>query len=200
MKLASLILALALVACGVGRTPLDPPDRGPPARGSGGSGAGGNGAGGTGQTGGSSGVTTAPDGTCYGNCTVPPGPLKLSPSLDELAAALVGVWQICSGGHAFFSGAPSDTIGVEFGPPALTDYGSWTGDLYFLRRGRSGPEHGDGPAYRQTYYLADDYTLSALSQNHDKSSSFELKYSMCPTQWWLESPHHADGSVTLAPF
>jgi hypothetical protein len=170
MRLLGLLtLAGLLAVCGGGRTRLDPGLAGPTGSGYGGSGAD---LGNPRQTGGSSGVDNTGDGTCHGTCLTPPGPVQIYPTFDELAAAVIGVWQICSDGHGLFAGAPSDTIGVEFGPSTSNGDGVWTGNLYFLKSGPSGPVRGDGPDYQQTYRVVDDMTVSCWSPGDKFYSGF----------------------------
>ena len=135
------------------------------------------------STGGSPGADDAGVGVCHGTCLTSPGPVQLYPSLDELAAALVGVWESCTGGHELFGGAPSDTIGVEFGPSSPRDDSVWEGTLYFLRRGPSGPVRGTGQGYQQSYGVVDDMTVSCRSADDRSGSWFELMYSSCPQEW-----------------
>jgi hypothetical protein len=196
MKLLGLLMLAGLLAvCGGGRTPLDPGPTGPTGGGHGGSGAD---LGNPRQTGGSPGVDDAGHGACYGNCQTPPGPVQVNMTFDELAAVVVGVWQICSDGHGLFAGAPSDTIGVEFGPSSPKRAWGWEGNLYFLKRGPSGPVRGDGPDYQQTYQVVDDMTVSCWSPGDKFWSSFESMYSPCPRELWLEKENGHNG--TLASF
>ncbi len=199
MKLWLLTLVSSLAACGGGRTPLDPGLLG---RASGAGGTGmpslGNPQPTGGNTGTGPGIDDAGNGACHGTCLTPPGPVELYPSLDDLAAALVGVWQICSGGPALFDGAPSDTIGVEFTPSSVSTYGAFVGALFFLKSSPAGPVRGDGPAYQQRYQVADDMTVSCRSADDKHGSWFELMYSSCPREWWFEIPGGRSG--TLASF
>jgi hypothetical protein len=207
MKLLWPLLVVGLLAaCGVGRTPLYPPGD-EPSGGTGGAGltnprhTGGSPGGdtnvGNAGAGGLGGNATG-NSVCRGTCDVPPGPVALRPTEAELASALVGTWDICSGGHALFGGAPSDTIGVEFGPSTLTGYGTWVGTLYFLKSGSAGPVRGRGAAYEQSYQVSDDMTLSCRSSSGQSGSWFELMYSYCPQEWWLKDLSGRKG--TLASF
>ena len=111
---------------------------------------------------------------------------------------MIGVWQICSDGHGLFAGAPSDTIGVEFGPSTSNGDGGGEGNSYFLKSGPSGPVRGDGPDCQQTYRVVDDMTVSCWSLGDKYFSHFELMYSPCPRELWLESQNGRNG--TLASF
>ena len=206
MKLLHLLSIVAmLAACGGGRTPLYPPEHEP----TGGAGGAdhtslttlqqtGGGPGGSVVLGSTGAGSLASDGTCHGTCASPPGPVALYPTEADLASALVGVWDICSGGHALFGGAPSDTIGVEFGPSTLTDYGSWAGTLYFLKDSSAGPVRGQGSAYQQSYQVSDDMTVLCRSADDKSGSWFETIYSSCPREWWLKS--YSGNQGTLASF
>ena len=210
MKLLWLLPVVELLAaCGGGRTPLYPPG-GEPTGGTGGAdpasltnsqhtggSPGGNTSVGSAGAGGL-GINDTGNAACHGTCDAPPGPLALSPSEADLASALVGVWDICSGGHALFGGAPSDTIGVEFGPSTPTDYGTWVGTLHFLKSSSAGPVRGQGAAYEQSYQVSDDMTLSCRPGNDQSGSWFELIYSSCPREWWLKDISGRRG--TLASF
>jgi hypothetical protein len=194
MKLCWLLpIVGTLAACGY-RTPLDPAGLGP----TGVAGAGSGNPGDQPSPGGGLGTDDAGHGACYGTCMIPPGPVQPYPTLDELAAALVGVWQICTGGHALFGGAPSDTIGVEFAPSSRVDDSVWAGDLYFLKRTSAGPARGDGPSYHQSYRVVIDSTVTCRSDDDKTGSWFELMYSSCPREWWLSIPGGPRG--TLASF
>jgi hypothetical protein len=188
MKLFELLVIAGLLAtCGGGRTRLNPGHTGASSHG-----------GRDADLGGPGSIGADDAGVCPGGCATPPGPAKVYPSLDELAAALVGEWAICFGGHALFTGAPSDTLGVEFGPSSSTGNGSWRGNLYFLKRGPSGPVRGEGQNYQQTYAVVDDRTVSCWSPDFKDSTSFELMYSPCPRAWWFWGLNSRQG--TLAPF
>ena len=192
MKLLWLLsLAGLLAACG--RTPLDPHGLTQA-----GGGAGTADAGNPPQTGGRPGIDDAGQGTCYATCSTPPGPVQIYPSNAELAAGLVGVWRICSGGPSLFTGAPSDTIGVEFAPGfANSDLGI-EGDVYFLKKGPSGPVRGQGADYQQTYEV-DEGVIYCRSTSRDIGSDFSLKYSPCPREWWFENEYRWQ-TGTLASF
>jgi hypothetical protein len=194
MKLFWLLpLAGLLATCG--RTPLDPTGPIPAGGISGGSDA--NPVNPT-QTGGSPAVGDASGGTCYATCSTPPGPIQVWPSNADLLAGLLGVWRICSGGPAIFTGAPSDTIGVEFAPPTPDGGPDIEGDMYFLRRAPSGPVRGPGSDYQQTYLL-DDGVLYCHSIPKKIGYGLSLKYSPCPREWWFASEDW-NHTGTLASF
>ncbi len=152
------------------------------------------------QSGGSPGVSDAGNGSCHGTCQTPPGPVQIFLTFDDLAAAVTGVWQICSDGRGLFAGAPSDTIGVELGPSTTEGIanGVWQGKIYSLKRGPSGPVRGDGPVPQQSYQVAKDMTVTCRSLDDKSWSSFEIMYSPCPRELWLESQSGHNG--TLASF
>jgi hypothetical protein len=183
------LLPLAGLLATCGRTPLEPTG---PTQTGGGTGGSVTNPGNPTRTGGSLGDGGAGDGTCYGTCSTPPGPVATLPSDAELLAGLVGVWRICSGGPSLFTGAPSDTIGVEFAPPVADSGPDIEGDMYFLRKGPSGPVRGPGSDYQQTYML-DDGVLYCTGND------FGLKYSPCPREWWFENEYRHNAG-TLASF
>jgi hypothetical protein len=193
MKLLGLLtLATLLAACG-GRTPLDELAW----RSKGGSTGSPDGdLGNPTATGGGPGASDAGAGACYGRCSTPPGAIALDPSIGP---AILGIWEICSGGHDLFTGSPSDTIGVEFTPPGPGGNTGLLGDLYFLKRGPSGPVRGEGSAYHHTYEVIGNSDISCRSQGDTIWYDFSLRYSPCPREWWLQnSPHSNEG--TLASF
>jgi len=148
------------------------------------------------RTGGGPSAGDAGDGACFATCSTPPGPIRLYPTDAEATAGLIGVWRICYGGHDIFIEAPSDTIGVEFTPPTTSGSTDIEGNMYFLRKGASGPVRGGSPEYRQTYLVSDGVLYC-----HTKDGGYAvgLKYSPCPREWWFENDATSH-SGTLASF
>ena len=194
MKLHWLLtLGCSLAACG--RTPLDLGDSRP----TGGSPGLGDGTLGNPEpTGGSPGVSDANGGTCYATCSTPPGPIQANATSAEIAAALIGVWHICTGGHALFTGAPSDTIGVEFAPPITGGPSDISSIMYFLRKGPAGVVRGEGSDYQQSYTVG-ERQVSCHSIPERIACNFDLKYSSCPREWWFYNFEHGQKG-TLASF
>ena len=145
--------------------------------GSGGSGTGGStgGSGGSGATGGTGGS----GGTCRAGCNVPAGPLRDFSSVDEVYAALAGLWQICPTTGVAFD-APRDAIGVEYVAPKP----GGGGDMFYLVPGPTGPIRGTGFAYQRTYdvsFVAGRFQLN--TQRPAVVASATLRYSPCPEQF-----------------
>jgi hypothetical protein len=183
MKLHCLLTATALLAACGGRTSLLDLGKQNPTGGAVGSDDGSD----PSQTGVRPGSYDAGDPNCLGTCSMPPGPLQVHFSEAEIGAALIGVWQICYGGAAIFTGAPSDTIGVEFAPPHTQDEsGDPIGTMYLLTKGTSGPVRGNGVAYQQTYEITGGVVLCA-SYQREHVYDLGLKYSPCPREWWFQN-------------
>jgi len=131
-------------------------------------------------------------------------------SVQAIYAAVEGTWQICSDMADWTAfGAPSDAIGIEFGPgsTALTGNG-WTvgGAAYYLVQGPSGPVRGTGFDHQLTYNVADETAVSGgfqfnLYKSAGTFTAGSLRYSPCPTELelsiWFGSPGN---SSVLVPF
>lgn len=89
-------------------------------------------------------------------------------------------------------GAPSDVIGIEFGPPstAPTASGETGGDAYYLVQGSSGPVRGSGFAYQLTYSVwqesAQSFQFNIFMFPSSNSLAGSLRYSACPSEIELD--------------
>jgi hypothetical protein len=164
---------------------------------SGGAGGEPGGSGGTaGSNGGGAGGSNPTDGgVCYAACGTPAGTVQAFSSNIEVYAALVGSWQICSGGGKVFANAPEDTRGIEFGPP-----GEKGGDVYYLVQGASGLERGAGFDYQLTYDVSQSGSFLQLNLHPTPNSGFapSFRFSPCPTQWQMGAMYGSD-KVILVP-
>jgi hypothetical protein len=167
----------------------------------GGSGTGGNGGsgGGGGGSGAGGGGGTQAD-SCAATCTTPPGTAVIPSRVEETYAVLEGRWGLCAGPWGF--GAPSDVIGVEFGPASTepTPWGSTVGgDLYYLVSGPSGPERGSGFAYQLKYDVGPSGSSVQLSIHPTPNSGFggTLRYSACPREIDLRLMYQDTGTLLV---
>ena len=93
---------------------------------------------------------------------------------------------------AAWPNAPSDVIGVEFGPAstAPTDGGSTVGgDMYYLVAGPSGPQRGSGFAYQLKYDISPEGPAAfQLNMHPAPNSGFggAFRYSPCPREFEVE--------------
>ena len=135
----------------------------------------------------SPGVYDAGADTCPATCSTPAGTVRTFHSDADTWAALIGVWQICSGAYSMFADAPADTIGVEFALPHTDlpyDAAATRGNMYFLTRGQSGLARGGGFEYQQTYEVVGGW-LNCY-QYYDSGYAFRPTYSPCPREWKLD--------------
>jgi hypothetical protein len=147
----------------------------------------------------SPGVYPPGEDTCPATCATPVGTLQVPASDADIWAALVGVWQICSGVHSIFLSSPADTIGVEFAPAHTDlpyDAAPALGNLFFLTNGPSGPVRGGGFDYQQSYAVERGTVLYRKYPNYS-ADGFGAVYSPCPRQLKLEDGDHV---ALLAPF
>jgi hypothetical protein len=96
-----------------------------------------------------------------------------------------------------FSGAPADTIGVEYTP---TPAGS-RGNMFYLVQGPSGPERGAGFEYQLTYDVSTSGgSAYQLNMHPAPNSGFASspRFSLCPSEILL--PGYLGGSALLVPF
>jgi hypothetical protein len=121
------------------------------------------------------------------SCSTPAGAPAHFTFLDEVYAAVEGTWQLCA---PTFLDAPSDAIGLEFGPN-----GPAGGLAYYLVQGPSGPVRGQGSDYQRTYNVA-----------QEGSSSFELALHPTPNSGfggpfaYSPSPRELVITLDLSPF
>ena len=197
------------LACG-GRPALDTPAATPPSSTTGASGAGSS----PGSASGAS-TVTAPDAgaespppvsgspppppasTCAATCATPfAGAALATPA--EVAAALVGRWQICAGADEWRNDAPVDTVGIEFTPPDGPGAGvaaGPSGDFYYLVAGPDGtPARGADDAHHLRYTVV---TTAQVDLTNAAGGSFWVAptASSCPRQLQLRIFY--SGELTL---
>jgi hypothetical protein len=205
-------IAIALCAsCGSSLVGVPPDDAGQTG---GGSGAGGRATGSSGSGGASSGGAgggssggAGGGSTCAATCATPAGTVQGFSSVEEVYAALVGLWQICPGAGRTFPTAPPDTIGVEYGPasPAPTPNGSTAGgNMYYLVQGAAGPVRGAGFDYQLTYDVSPEGPGAfQLNMHPAPNSGFggTFRYSPCPREFEISggSANPGDRAI-LVPF
>jgi hypothetical protein len=100
-----------------------------------------------------------------GAVTCPPPSSLITPdSASELASAVQGTWQLCTGLETLQAliGA-DDIVGMWFGPVTSDGYACTGspepclgGDLFYLVQGASGLVRGSGFAYQSTYQITTD--------------------------------------------
>jgi hypothetical protein len=158
----------------------------PPSSGTGGS----SGASGTSLSSGTGGSATLPDLAspmpgCGATCQtqfVPGNPLA------DLSAALVGSWQFCSGGEAWHTWAPLDTVGIEFtaaNGPALEADGNASGDLFFLVAASNGaPVRVDDATHHLRYSVSRPNQIEMMLPNVGYFGAV-VSMSTCPRQLML---------------
>jgi len=168
-------------------------------------GAGTTGAAGTTGSGGT-GDMTLPQ-TCPATCDTPAGTVYTFSSDVQAAAALTGQWQLCAGKGNTFPTAPSDTIGVEYGPASVQQraYGTAIGgDMYYLVAGPNGPQRGAGFDYQLTYDVTPLGPGSfQLNMHPTPNSGFggSPRYSPCPQEFEISGGSAAPGDrAILVPF
>lgn len=146
----------------------------------------------------------APDdvGSCNATCSTAAGTVEAVSTPEQAYELLVGRWQVCEGGLSAFPGAPSNAIGIEYGPATIPG----GGDMYYLVQGSSGPVRGQGFAYQLTYDVSSDGVLPPgvtaavqLNMHPTPNSGFggAVRYSPCPTELWVQG---SPGGATLIPF
>ncbi len=171
------------MACGVAACPATGTGGTAGAAGHGGSGAGGGGG-----------------DSCAATCTTAPGQALTPSRIEEAYAVLEGRWGLCAGPWGF--GAPSDVIGVEFGPAstAPTANGSTVGgDLYYLVAGPSGPQRGTGFDYQLKYDVSQSGSLLQLNIHPTPNSGFggSIRYSACPRELQLNLMYQSAGRILV---
>lgn len=201
------LLFIVFAAGCIGKHPLEPGDACPCAPGwecdpleticvpKGTGGVGGHGGGATGGMSGTTPPGTGGGPSCGATCATPAGAVKPLTSVQAIYAAVEGTWQICSDMADWTAfGAPSDVIGIEFGPgSSATTPNGWTvgGDAFYLVQGASGPVRGTGFDYQLTYSVADETTVDGGFQfNLYKAPTIftaggAIRYSPCPTELQL---------------
>jgi len=190
--------AVAVAGCGAGSLTPDPGTAGTGGDTGGTTGSGGvSGTTGSGGTGGAS----LPQ-TCPATCDTPAGTVYTFSSDVDVATALTGKWQICSGSGNTFH-APPDVIGVEYGPASVQPraYGTAIGgDLFYLVAGANGPERGLGFDYQLTY----DVTPGGpgwyqLNMHPTPNSGFggSPRYSPCPEEFEISGGSAAPGDRAI---
>jgi hypothetical protein len=153
-------------------------------------------------------VPAAVDASCTATCSTPAGTVQPLTSIDEIYAALAGTWQICTDLADWNSiGAPSDVIGIEFGPASTTSTstaprGTGGGDAYYLVQpeASSGPVRGNGFAYQLTYSVWQEGAQSFQFNIFPSSNSLVaggLRYSPCPTEIELDLDAEGFSSVLV---
>jgi hypothetical protein len=169
--------------------------------GSGGGGVGGaGGSGGVGGTAGSGGGAGANE-VCGATCSTPAGTLAKLTSAQQIYAAMNGRWLFCG---AWLGPAPTDVIGVEFGPASSEPTpggGTVGGDMYYLVAGPSGPVRGSGFAYQLTYDVSSSGSSFQLNMHPAPNSGFggTFRYSPCPKEAEIVFVSTASGSTVLVP-
>ncbi len=127
-------------------------------------------------------------GACGAVCSTPAGSVMPLTTIEDAYAAMEGTWDTC----AAWPEAPSDVIGVEFGPAstAPTDGGSTVGgDMYYLVAGPSGPQRGSGFAYQLKYDISPEGPAAfQLNMHPAPNSGFggAFRYSPCPREFEVE--------------
>jgi hypothetical protein len=169
---AAISTILLTCACG-GKLEPGAPGAGGSAATSTAGGSGGSAGQGTGGAGGTGGTT------CIEGCGTA-GPVRNFSKVDEVYAAIRGLWQLCPTlGIAF--DAPPEVIGIEF----LAPKSGGIGDMYYLVRGASGaPTRGVGSNYQRTYDIS--FTGAQFALNVQRPTGIApgtLRYSECPQQF-----------------
>lgn len=142
------------------------------------------------------------DGSCCATCETPAGTIEQVTSQQQAYGMIEGRWLICAdsgdaGLSAFImAGAPSDTVGLEFGPATIVDascgatgtVGCGGGNLYYLVNGPNGPVRGTGFAYQGTYNIdtGEDAFQLNLHDAPNEGYPTHIIYSPCPTELELE--------------
>lgn len=163
-------------------------------------GAGGTGGGGAGGGGAGGGSTPPP--TCPSTCDMPAGTVYSFATAQGATASLAGLWQICAGGLDAFIGAPADTIGIEFGPPAPVGSAMvYGGNMYYLVQGSAGPVRGAGFDYQLTYDVAETGSFLQIDFHPTPNSGYggSFRYSPCPREFEIDNTT-LDGRAVIVPF
>ena len=148
--------------------------------------------------------------SCKATCATPTGTVQALTSVQDVYAAVLGSWQICSDMADWTAaGAPSDVIGIEFGPAssALKSNGDTVGgDAYYLVQGPSGPVRGAGFDYQLAYSVEDETEVYAgyfqfnLFAGATLVAAGEVRYSPCPTELEIGFRAPSAGKSALASF
>ena len=147
--------------------------------------------------------------SCSATCGTPAGVETKFTSTQQIYAAVEGKWQFCADAGVWGElGAPSDAIGIEFGPgssAAASNGGGWTvgGDAYYLVQGPTGPVRGTGFAYQSTYSVADVTAVNGTFQFNlysgpGRFTPGHVRYSPCPKE--LVLGFIGSGSPLVVPF
>ena len=166
----------------------------------GGTGAGGS-SGGAGTTG--TGGTAGAPATCPATCETAAGAVFAFSSVGQIYGALVGLWRICGGPGTVYPGAPTDTIGVEYGPASAEPTASGStvgGNMYYLVQGTNGPERGPGFDYQLTYDVSPQGNGTfQLNMHPMPNSGFGggFRYSPCPEQFEIQGGSVSPGAKAI---
>jgi hypothetical protein len=149
-------------------------------------------------------ATGQPPPSCVATCQTPAGDVAPLPTIDAVYSTFEGRWLICEGLAGWQGvGAPSDVVGVEFGPAsaAPTANGSTGGGkMYYLVQQSGKLVRGAGGAYQLTYDVSPEGPSYQLNMHPTPNSAFgtSFRYSPCPRE--LELNGWADRARSSFPF
>jgi hypothetical protein len=133
-------------------------------------------------------ATGQPPPSCVATCQTPAGDVAPLPTIDAVYSTFEGRWLICEGLAGWQGvGAPSDVVGVEFGPAsaAPTANGSTGGgNMYYLVQQSGKLVRGAGGAYQLTYDVSPEGPSYQLNMHPTPNSAFgtSFRYSPCPRE------------------
>ena len=139
-----------------------------------------------------------PASDCGATCSTPSAVGSLATSAD-VAAALLGRWQVCSGADEWRNWAPTDTVGFEFTAPngvGPTGDADPSGDFYYLVAGPDGaPTRGADDAHHLRYDVPSGRQLNLTRADGGAFTAAPLRASSCPRELELHLMYTAQASL-----
>jgi hypothetical protein len=143
--------------------------------------------------------------SCAATCATPAGTVTPLPTVGDVYSTFEGRWLICQGLQGWqVVGAPSDVVGIEFGPGSSTPAANGTtegGNMYYLVDVAGSVVRGAGSQYQLTYDvtpLGSSYQLNMHPAPHSGFGT-SFRYSPCPRELELNGVGGPSSVVIPAP-